>query len=287
MSPRKRLRQLLEQPQMVPLVGAYDALSAMLVAKAGFPAVYISGYNVAASQLGMADVGFLTLPEIVRAVRTVAARVDIPIVSDGDDGYGGYLNVSRLIRELEQSGASGMHIEDQVLPKRCGHLAGKKIIPKADMVNKIKAAVDARRDQDFVIIARTDAIAVSGFDDAIDRASAYAEAGADVLFVEAMETEEQIRQVPGLLSKPVIFNWFAGGKCPAPPIKDLQRYGFKLSLIADAVFASGRALAEYFDEIKRTGTSAGFSNRMMSFDEMNQLLGIKEVEEMDRRFGVA
>ena len=193
----KKLRGLIAGDELVPIVGAYDALSARLVERAGFEVMHVGGYNLSASHLGLPDVGYLTLSETVDLAGRIAANTNLPVIADGDDGYGNHLNVGRLISELERAGLAGVHIEDQVFPKRCGHMAGKRLVPAETFVQKIKAAVDARRDGDFVIIARTDAIAVEGFEQAIERANLYGDAGADVVFVEAPETEAQAAAVPG------------------------------------------------------------------------------------------
>ena len=187
-----------------------------LAERAGLSAVYVSGYCVSAGLLGRPDVGLLTMQEQVGVARAVAERVGVPVIADGDDGYGNHLNVARLVRDLERAGVAGMQIEDQVSPKRCGHMAGKRIVPLPAMLAKIGAALDARTDPDFVVIARTDAVAVTGFDDALERAVAFQDAGADVVFVEAPETMEQVLLVPKALRVPTVFNWAFGGRSPTP-----------------------------------------------------------------------
>ena len=190
-----KLRQLLRQPGIIVAPGAYDCLTARLIEREGFPAVYMTGAGTAVTRLGRPDLGFATLSEMVSNAAAIAATVSIPLIADADTGYGGALNVYRSVREYERAGVAAMHIEDQVFPKRCGHLDGKQVVPCEEMVVKLRAAVEARTDEDFVLIARTDALAVTGLDDTLRRCQAYAEAGADVLFVEAVRTHEEIAHV--------------------------------------------------------------------------------------------
>ncbi|MCC7274530.1 MAG: isocitrate lyase/PEP mutase family protein [Alphaproteobacteria bacterium] len=279
------LRRIIEEPGLVPLVGAYDVLSARLAEQSGFPAIHVGGYNLSASRLGMPDVGFLTMAENLDALRAITGRVSIPVLADGDDGYGNHLNVTRLVRELERAGVAGVHIEDQVFPKRCGHMEGKRVVSRADMVAKIAAAVDARRDADFVVVARTDAAAVTGFDDALERAAAYAEAGADVLFVEAPEQEEQVATIARRIGKPLIYNWCFGGKSPDVAPARLSAMGFKFLLLTDVLFAVAHTLRDLYAEVRHTGTYAGFAPRMVPFAEFNRIVGMGEVEALDQRYG--
>ena len=226
-----RLRALLAQPRAVPVVGAYDALTARLIERAGFEAVYVGGYALSATQLGLPDVGLLTMTEMLESVRRICGAVDVPVIADGDTGYGNHVNTDRLIRELERAGAAAVHLEDQAFPKRCGHMDGKRLDTVQAMVDKIAAAADARSDPDFVIVARTDALAVEGFDAAIERAERFHKAGADVLFVEAPVTLEQIAAIPRRLPWPNWFNASWDGKSPLPP---LQQLGELDGALADA-----------------------------------------------------
>jgi 2-methylisocitrate lyase-like PEP mutase family enzyme len=276
----------MDGPGLIPMPGVYDALSAALAERAGLPMAYVSGYCVAATRLGLPDVGFLTLTEVVENAARIADRVGIPVLCDGDDGYGNHLNVARLVRGLERAGVAGVQIEDQVSPKRCGHMAGKRVVPKAVMVAKIKAAVDARQDADFVILARTDALAVAGYDDAIERALAYQEAGADLLFVEALETPEQMRAVPRLLHRPTVFNFALGGRSPTLPAAEVAAMGFRFIQNPDVVFAVTRALGDLYAMVGRDGTYAGMADRMSGFDEFNAMLGLDRVAALDARYRV-
>ena len=281
----KTLRALLARETVLPLVGVYDALSARLAEQAGMEAVYVSGYCVSAGLLGLPDVGYLTMQEQVSVARNIAVRVDIPVIVDGDDAYGNHLSAGRLVRDLERAGVAGVQIEDQVSPKRCGHMAGKRIVPLPQMVARIKAALDARSDQDFVVIARTDAIAVNGFDDALERAVAFQEAGADVVFVEAPETTEQAIAVPRALRVPTVFNWAFGGRSPTPDAAEVAAMGYRILLLPDVVFAVSKALGDLYATVKRDGTYAASADRMVDFNAFNAIIGLEEVAELDRKFG--
>ncbi|MBT3627596.1 MAG: oxaloacetate decarboxylase [Rhodospirillaceae bacterium] len=280
----KKLRGLIERDGLVPIVGAYDALSARLVERAGFKVMHVGGYNLSASHLGLPDVGYLTLSETVDLAGRIAANTSLPVIADGDDGYGNHLNIGRLIRELERAGLAGVHIEDQVFPKRCGHMAGKRLVAADAFVQKIKAAVDARHDSDFTIIARTDAIAVEGFEQAIERANLYAEAGADVVFVEAPEDEDQAAAVPGAVTRPALYNWCYGGKSPLLPAERVANMGYKFILFTDALYAVSKCLIELYDEIKKNGTYLGYAERMLPFDAFNELLDLDKVAALDDKY---
>ncbi|MBT5038185.1 MAG: oxaloacetate decarboxylase [Rhodospirillaceae bacterium] len=280
----KKLRGLIERDGLVPIVGAYDALSARLVERAGFKVMHVGGYNLSASHLGLPDVGYLTLSETVDLAGRIAANTSLPVIADGDDGYGNHLNIGRLIRELERAGLAGVHIEDQVFPKRCGHMAGKRLVAANAFVQKIKAAVDARHDSDFTIIARTDAIAVEGFEQAIERANLYAEVGADVVFVEAPEDEDQAAAVPGAVTRPALYNWCYGGKSPLLPAERVANMGYKFILFTDALYAVSKTLIELYDEIKKNGTYLGYAERMLPFDAFNELLDLDKVAALDDKY---
>src|ERR671938_560448 len=220
-APRSRLRELLGSGTPVVAPGAYDALSARLVEQAGFDVVYMTGFGTTASLVGRPDVGLLTGSEMVDNARRIAAAVDVPVIADADTGYGNALNVLRTVQLYEQAGIAGLQLEDQVMPKKCGHMSGKALIGADEMVGKIRAAVEARRDPDLVVIARTDAVAVGGLEEAIGRARAFADAGADLLFVEAPTSEEDLARIAGELREvaPLVFNWAEGGKTPLLPLE--------------------------------------------------------------------
>ena len=229
-SPATRLRSLLAAPDMVVAPGAYDAITARLIEQAGFPTVYMTGAGTSAAR-GFPDYGLLTLTEMAENAGILARSIAVPLIADADTGYGNELNVTRTMREFESRGVAAIHLEDQVSPKRCGHLDGKAVIPRDEFLSKIRAAVAARRDPDFVIIARTDARAVIGFDEAITRAKDSLEAGADMVFVEAVETQEEMAAVPKLVGGPCLLNIVPGGKTPVPSLAEAQELGYRLAIL--------------------------------------------------------
>ncbi len=278
-----RLRRLLAENRAIPVVGAYDALTARLIERAGFEAVYVGGYALSATQLGLPDVGLLTMTEMLESVRRICGAIDVPVIADGDTGYGNHVNTDRLIRELERAGAAAVHLEDQAFPKRCGHMDGKRLDTVDAMVAKIAAAAAARRDPDFVIVARTDALAVEGFDAAIERAARFREAGADVLFVEAPVTVEQIAAVPKLLPGPQWFNASWDGKSPLPTLKALDELGYHLVIYPDTVFAAVKAVSNLLATIRDTG-AYGSAELLTGFQEFNELAGLGRAAALDRRY---
>ena len=282
--PTTALRNLLRRDAPILVPGVYDALTAKLAQLEGFPVVHVGGYAVSATHLGLPDISFLTMTEMLWVLRNITASVDMPVIADGDTGYGNFLNVRRLIRELERARVAGVHIEDQVFPKRCGHLEGKRVVSTGEMVDKVKAAVDARADPDFVIIARTDSLAVHGLEDALERGRAYAEAGADIVFIEAPETVEQVRTIPKMIPVPVLYNWAYTGKSPALPFSVLGEMGYKLVLFTDTVFAATKAVIDLFKNLKESGTYDTFSDRMIAFEKFNTLIGLREVELLEQRY---
>jgi 2-methylisocitrate lyase-like PEP mutase family enzyme len=278
-----RLRRLIAGQTAIPVVGAYDALTARLVEQAGFAAVYVGGYALSATQLGLPDVGLLTMTEMLDSVRRICGAIDTPVIADGDTGYGNHVNTDRLIRELIRAGAAGVHLEDQTFPKRCGHMDGKRIVPVQAMIDKISAAADARSDPDFVIVARTDALAIEGFEAALDRAARFAEAGADVLFVEAPVSHEQIAAIPRRLAAPSWFNASWDGKSPLPNLEDLNRMGYRLVVYPDTVFAATRAVMRLLESIRKDG-SYGDPEALIGFAAFNALAGLARVAALDDRY---
>ena len=220
----------------------------------------------------------------MEAVRRITAVAEAPVIADGDDGYGNYLNVIRLVREMQRAGASAIHIEDQVLPKKCGHFEGKRIVPVADFIAKVRAFVDTRTSDDFLLIARTDAIAVGGFNDAVDRGNAYLEAGADIIFVEAPITMEQVERLPKLIDGPLLYNWVYKGKSPLVPKEELRRLGYRYLFQADVLYAVSFALRHYYSELKATGSYGSCAERMLSFDEFNELIGLDAVIAAEEKY---
>jgi carboxyvinyl-carboxyphosphonate phosphorylmutase len=284
-----RLRQLLAGPHLLVAPGAFDALSARLIAQAGFPAVYMTGFGTAASVLGQPDVGLLTMSEMVARASALASVVgDLPLIADADTGYGNPINVRRTIREYEQAGVAGLHIEDQVWPKKCGHMEGKQIIPMHEMVQKVRTAVDARQDPDFVIIARTDANAVSGLEDALRRGRAYRDAGADVIFIEAPRSIEELQAIAqAFTGTPLLFNWAESGKTPLLPLHEIHTLGFKLVIFpVSLLFAATHAMLALLEVLKLGETPASFSSSMVTFSQFTQHIGLPEIQDLERRYGV-
>jgi 2-methylisocitrate lyase-like PEP mutase family enzyme len=277
MSRRQTLRRLVNQKRALVVPGAYDGVSAKLVERAGFPVVYMTGYGVSASRLGLPDMGFAGLAEMADHARNMAAAVSIPLVADADTGYGNAINARRTVALYEAAGVAGLHIEDQQLPKRCGHLSGKVVVPAEEFAAKIRAAVEARTDPDLLIIARTDAIAVNGFDDALRRAELAAKAGADMLFVEAPTTEAQIEQVARAFDTPLLFNYAPGGRSPLLPFPRLRELGYAVILLpVDTLFVAVRAIQRFLADVGREDDVLAFADRYISFKEFNDLIGVTE-----------
>jgi len=285
MNRRRALRGWVERRDGLVVPGAYDGVSAKLVARAGFPAVYMTGYGTSASRLGLPDLGFAGLTEMVENVRQMVASVPIPLIADADTGYGNPLHVRRTVQAYEAAGVAALHIEDQVWPKRCGHLAGKQVIPTDEMAQKIRAAVEARQDPDLLIIARTDALALSGFDDALRRAEAYAKAGADVLFVEAPTTVAEIEAIPKALNRPCLFNYAPGGRSPLLPLSRLRALGYAIIIFpAQTLFAATRAMADFLEALKTTDDPTTLGDRLIPFSEFNDLIGVTEFLALADRY---
>ena len=285
MSSAARLRELITQERLLIAPGAPNALTAILIEDAGFPVVYVSGAGVSNTQLGVADVGLVSLRELVDQVRYVTAAVELPVITDADTGFGNAINVTRTVQELERAGAAGLHLEDQATPKRCGHFEGKQIVSKSEMANKVRAAVEARRDDDFVIIARTDARAITGLEDAIERALAYREAGADMIFVEAPQTTEELETVAQQVPGPLVANMVEDGKTPLQTAEALERMGYRLVLYANlamraAVFATQQVLSHLAEH----GHSMGVRDRIITMEERNRITNLARYEKMDQRY---
>lgn len=268
--PTSRLRELLASDEPIVAPGVYDGLSARLVEQAGFAAVYASGGAIARSA-GVPDLGLLGVGEVVDRLRSIVEAVSIPVIADADTGYGNALNVRRAVAAFERAGVAALHIEDQDFPKRCGHLDGKVLVPAVEMEQKVRAAVEARSDPDLVLIARTDAIAVEGLDAALDRADRYRAAGADVLFVEAPESEAQIEAIADRLPGPKLINMFQGGKTPLLSAERLGALGYRVVIIpSDLQRATIHAVRATLEAIHRDGSSAAVADRMVSFDEREE-----------------
>jgi len=283
---RSTLPDLLASGEMVLAPGCYDALGARLVEEAGFDAAYMTGFGTAAARLGRPDVGLLTLTEMADNARRIAQAVEIPVIADADTGYGNPINVIRTVQEYEAAGVAAVHIEDQVMPKKCGHMEGKQLIRAEEMVAKVQAAVAARRSPGFLIIARTDARAPEGLDAAIERARAYRAAGADVLFIEAPQSVEEIETIASSFEGvPLLFNYAEGGKTPPVSHEQLHRLGFRIvifpiSTLLTATAAMRAALAQ----IKADGTPIELLDEMLPFNAFLDFIGLPEIRELEERF---
>jgi 2-methylisocitrate lyase-like PEP mutase family enzyme len=274
----QQLRKLLHSPGVIRSLGAHDVFTARLIEAAGLETVFLGGFGASASLLGLPDVGFLTLTEMADAVRRMAQRVRIPVVADGDTGHGDLHNVARTVREFEAAGAAGVLLEDQVAPKRCGHFQGKQVIPVAEMCLKLKAALDARRDPDFVIVARTDARAVEGIDAAIERVNRYAAVGADVCFIEAPESRAELERIPRAVRHPLLVNMLTGGVTPILPVAELERLGYKIVVCPiESLLVTATAMRRLIDALLTRGRCDLPAGEMMTFAEIKQLLGLDEV----------
>ncbi|MGE5483559.1 MAG: isocitrate lyase/PEP mutase family protein [Ignavibacteriales bacterium] len=281
------LKNLILSKEILVMPGAYDALSAKVIEKMGFKAVQCSGFGIAASVLGKPDVGILSAAEMLNQTRNICTAVSIPVMADGDTGFGNAINVYHTVQTFEAAGAAGLNLEDQVFPKRCGHMEGKEVIPLEEMVKKIRAAVDAKRDPDFVINARTDAIAVHGVEEAIRRGNAYAEAGADLIFVEAPPSVEDIKYIVKRIKAPVSINLTDGGKTPAVSIKQLQEWGVaRVSLPVTPIFSAVKAMEKALRIVHEEGISPAVNHPedMTTFEEFTDLVGLPSIRAMEREY---
>ena len=272
------LKNLILDKEILIMPAAYDAVSARIIEQVGFKAVTLGGYAVSASLLGKPDVSLLTLTEMATYTRNITEAVDIPVFVDGDTGHGNVTNVMRTIREFEKAGAAGLFIEDQVFPKRCGHMEGKQVIAAEEMIPKIKAAVDTRIDKYLIIMARTDASAIHGIDEAIERGNRYREAGADLIFVEAPASKEDMVRIAREVEAPTMAIQGEGGKTPLMTAKELEQIGYSVVVYpGSALYAAAWAVRSIMKELFTTGTTKGFIDRMITFDEFNQLIGLDHV----------
>ena len=285
MTLRRTLRTLVEKKQGLVVPGAYDGISARLVQQAGFPVVYMTGYGTAASRLGLPDLGFAGLGEMADHARNIAAVVDIPLIADADTGYGNALNVRRTVQTYEAAGVAALHIEDQITPKRCGHLSGHQVIPRGEFAGKIRAAVEARRDPDLLIIARTDGISAVGFDEALRRGEAAAEAGADVLFIEAPRDEAQVERVARAFDTPLLYNYAPGGRSPLLPFRQLRELGYAIILLpVDTLLVGVQAIRTFLGEVKTRDDVLALKDRYMNFRDFNELIGVTAQLELAERY---
>jgi 2-methylisocitrate lyase-like PEP mutase family enzyme len=289
MAQQNTLRLRLSKLPIVVAPGVYDPLTALIAAQAGFHTLYISGAAIAYTRLGRPDIGLVSLTEVVDTVALIRDRVDANLIVDADTGYGNALNVGRTVHLLERSGAQAIQIEDQGFPKRCGHLDDKSLIPAAEMAGKIKAAVDARHSKDTLIIARTDAVAVEGFERAVERALLYREAGADVLFVEAPKARDELAKIVKQLGRtlPLMANMVEGGKTPILPAAELEALGFSLVIFPGGIVRTlAKTAVDYYASLAAHGSTQPFCERMFDFDALNRLIGTPEMLERGRRYEV-
>ena len=287
MTAQKTLRERISRDNILLTPGIFDAFGAMMAERAGFEALYLSGASIAYTKLGRPDIGLITAEELANVVGAIRERTGLPLIVDADTGFGNALNVQRTVKILERNGASAIQIEDQSLPKRCGHLKGKTLVSPQEMNGKIRAALDARRDDNTIIIARTDAIAVEGYESALDRAHGYIEAGADVLFVEAFESNEQINHAISTLDKniPQLVNMVEGGQTPLMPADKLERLGFSIVIFPGAlVRVIAHAADQYFRFLKSNGSTINYQNNMFDFNELNVLLGTDKMLELGEKY---
>jgi 2-methylisocitrate lyase-like PEP mutase family enzyme len=287
MSPGAKLRRLLAGDHIIVGGGAHDALTARIVEQVGFEMCVVTGAGVSMCR-GYPDVGLVTMEEMVRNARYIAEAVDIPVVVDADNGYGNAINVRRTVREFEAAGVAAIHIEDQVWPKRCGHMYGKKLIPTEEMVQKLRSALDARRNKDFVIIARCDAILVEGLEAALARGDAYIDAGIDMLWLENRESLDELKQIADYYRGRVqlCFNHSPSGMVPRLHVSELEAMGFKTaSFYVHALMAACKTMREVLTEIKSSGNSLTVWDRMVGFDEFWNIAGLPEIRELEKKYG--
>lgn len=286
MEPGEKLRQRLAQKEILVLPGVYDALTAKIAVSEGFDGVVMGGYAVAASRLGEPDVGYLSMTEMRDAVRTIARAVDVPVVTDGDTGYGNALSARRTLQEYEWAGAAAVLFEDQVWPKRCGHMAGKQVVDAAEHAKKIRAAADGKLKQSTLLIARTDARAVLGLDAAIERGKLYLDSGAEALFIEAPQSVEELEKIGKSFPDTVLIaNMIEGGKTPELTAKDLENLGFDIVFWpCTALYTITRAFRDVMRTLRREGTTLSCDDKMLHFTEFNSFIGLDKYNELDKKY---
>ncbi len=285
MTTRKTFRQLLRRNQLLVAPGCFDGLSARLVQEAGFEAAYLSGGAVARS-MGIPDIGLVTMSEVIERAAQVTSVINIPVIADADTGYGNAVNLVRTVREYERAGVTAIHIEDQITPKRCGHLDGKEVIPLAEMEQKLRAALATRTDPDFCIIARTDARGVNGFEDAIERGRAFGKLGVDAVFIEAPQSEAELAEIPRAVPDvPLLVNVFKGGKTPMLPVERLEQMGYRIAIYPSETQRAGIfAMRHALSLLKREGTTEAMDAQLTTFKERDQVVALDEWQSIERRF---
>ena len=282
------LRQKISNPnEFIVLPGVFDALSARITEVTGFDAIFQTGYGSAATVLGMPDYGFLNAGETMDTARKIIRAVDIPVIVDIDTGYGNPLTVWRIVKDLESMGASGIFLEDQIWPKRCGHMAGKEIIPVDEYLLKLTAAVEARDDNDFIVVARTDARATSGLDDAIERGREYFKSGADVIFVEAPRSIAELKEIGSKIDAPLVANMIEGGITPNLTASELRNLGFRIGVFPlSGLFASAFGMKQVYEELHRSGSTSKQKEKMITFEDFNKLVNLQKYIDLERKYAV-
>ncbi len=280
-----RIRELFAEKKMIVAPGAHDALTAKIIGKLGFDAVYMTGYGQSASHLGKPDVGLMTMSEMVMRAANLVEAAGVPVIADADTGFGNAVNVMRTVREYEKAGVAVIQLEDQVLPKKCGHMTGRQIVPLEEMIGKIKAAVDTRVNPDFMIMARTDARTTQGIEAAIERGLAFKEAGADIVFVESPETEEEMQFINDRIDCLTLANMVEGGRTPLLPNSRLEELGYNLVIYPTAsTYVTTKAMVDLWEGLKKDGTTAGMKDRMLPFAQFNELIGLGEIREIEHNY---
>lgn len=286
MKKTSEIRQKFASGRLVVAPGAHDALTAKIIGKSGFEAVYMTGYGQAASHLGNPDVGLMTMSEMLARASAIVEAAGVPVIADADTGFGNAINVMRTVREYEKAGVAVIQIEDQLMPKKCGHMLGRQVISKEEMVGKIKAAVDARQDPDFMIMARTDARTILGIEEAIERGLAYQEAGADIIFIESPETEEEMKMITEAISVYTLANMVEGGRTPLLTNQRLDELGYNLVIYPTAsTYVTTKAMLDLMESLKREGTTASKIKDMVPFAQFNDLIGLTEIRELEAKYG--
>lgn len=280
-----KLRQLFNEGKFIVAPGAHDALTAKIIGKVGFDAVYMTGYGQAASHLGCPDVGLMTFTEMLARANAIVEAAGVPVVADADTGFGNAVNVMRTVKEYEKAGVAVIQLEDQVMPKKCGHMTGRQVVPMEEMVGKIKAAVDARTDADFMIMARTDARTVHGIDEAIRRGRAYKEAGADIIFIESPESEEEMKKINESIPGLTLANMVEGGRTPLLPNQKLKELGYNLVIYPTAsTYVATKAMVDLMEGLKKDDTTATMIDMMIDFPKFNDLIGLPQIREIEAKY---
>lgn len=285
MNQATKMRELLRTKKMVVAPGAHDAMTAKIIGRLGFDAVYMTGYGQSASHLGQPDVGLMTMSEMVARAANIVEAAGVPVVADADTGFGNAVNVMRTVREYEKAGVAVIQLEDQVMPKKCGHMIGREIIPMDEMVGKIKAAVDTRINPDFMIMARTDARTIMGIEEAIKRGQAYKAAGADIVFIESPESVEEMKMITSQIEGYTLANMVEGGRTPLLKNQELEAIGYNLTIYPTAsIYVATKAMVDLWTALKNDDTTANVMDTMVTFAEFNDLIGLDAIREIERNY---